>query len=173
MANERIDNESARGPSGLEQCPVCMETFVTGLRLQPVCRHPCCLGCLQRIVNDQLPDERRCPQCREDFTHLANQLDDLPTTNYFDDLFSSTRDCNALYWPEINLIDEPVRCEWCPDEEVQSAEWHCYQCCQFLCANCFDRHKKGRCTKDHAAESVETILQVRVAHDNFFHNTHM
>lgn len=168
MADEPIDDESTRWPIGLEQCPVCTDTFINGLRLQPACRHPICIACLRKIVNENTPNEKRCPVCREDFTHLADQLGDLPTAEYFDNLLSSSRDISEPSWPESpNLVGKPVICDWCPDNEEQSADWHCYQCCQFLCEKCFGRHKKGRCTNDHDVYRFEYILQVRVADDNY------
>ena len=108
------------------QCPICQEDLKNP-RLLP-CVHTFCLECLEGYCRDKLPgDDVPCPVCRTEFQIPKNGVVDLPLRAH---------------------AEEPMPSEMCEvclcDQRSIPATVYCIDCCQKLCRNCGNPHRKMR-----------------------------
>ncbi|XP_022778967.1 E3 ubiquitin-protein ligase TRIM71-like [Stylophora pistillata] len=136
-------------------CRLCRRLIRTP-KLLP-CLHSFCQVCIQGFAEKLAPSEfLACPLCETDAKISKEELEDLPTNFFLD---------NMLDIALINSSDrEPVPCSNC-DSLNSPATSRCVDCGEFLCLNCYNVHKRIRQTKEHRILTISELLASKTGED--------
>ena len=120
------------------RCSLCNETFSMPKVLS--CFHTFCQPCLEKTQED--PDKVSCPECHFDTYLGAEGLAGLkPDYAISNILESSALDTSALH------------CTGCKSKETNAVA-RCFDCANFLCANCVMAHQFMHCFEGHRVVSL-------------------
>lgn len=136
-------------------CRLCRRLIRTP-KLLP-CLHSFCQVCIRGFAEKLAPGEfLACPLCETDAKVSKEELEDLPTNFFLD---------NMLDIALINSSDrEPVPCSNC-DSLNSPATSRCVDCGEFLCLNCYNVHKRIRQTKEHRILTISELLASKTGED--------
>lgn len=128
--------ESAGNPS--IRCTLCHETFSIPKVLS--CFHTFCQACLEKL--QEIPDKISCPECHQDTFLGANGLSGLLPDYAVSNLLEKTAlDTSALH------------CTGCKSKDSNAVS-RCFDCANFLCANCVMAHQFMHCFEGHRVSSL-------------------
>lgn len=131
--------ENANGPN--TRCSICQETYTIPKVLS--CFHTFCQPCLEKL--QEVADKISCPECHQD-TFLGGQ----GLTGLLPDYAVS----NLL---ETNALDtSALHCTGCKSKETNAVA-RCFDCANFLCANCVMAHQFMHCFEGHRVASLSEI----------------
>ena len=136
-------------------CRLCRRLIRTP-KLLP-CLHSFCQVCIKGFAEKLAPGEfLACPLCETDAKVSKEELEDLPTNFFLDNML------------DIALINssnrEPVPCSNC-DSLNSPATSRCVDCGEFLCLNCYNVHKRIRQTKEHRILTISELLASKTGED--------
>ena len=131
--------ESAGNPN--LRCFLCHETFTIPKVLR--CFHTYCQPCLEKSHEGQ--DKVTCPECSTDTYLGANSLNALLPDYAVSNLLEKTAlDTSALH------------CTGCKSKDTNAVA-RCFDCANFLCANCVMAHQFMHCFEGHRVSSLTDL----------------
>ena len=140
-------SEGEMEPSINTKCNLCTDTYTIPKVLS--CFHTFCQPCLEKSVENM--DKVICPDCRQE-TYLssagvAGLLPDFAVSNIL----------------EANVIDgASLHCTGCKSKDTNAVA-RCYDCANFLCANCVMAHQFMHCFEGHR---VTTLTELASSKDD-------
>ncbi|KAK6172582.1 brain tumor protein [Patella vulgata] len=120
------------------RCNLCTETFTIPKVLS--CFHTFCQPCLEK--SQECTDKITCPDCQHDTILGADGLMGLKP----DYAVSNILESNALESSALN-------CTGCKSKETNAVA-RCFDCANFLCANCVMAHQFMHCFEGHRVLSL-------------------
>ncbi|KAH3835321.1 brain tumor protein-like isoform X2 [Dreissena polymorpha] len=131
--------ESAGNPN--LRCTVCNETFSIPKVLS--CFHTFCQSCLEK--SQEIPDKITCPDCHQDTFLNANGLSGLLPDYAVSNLLEKTA-----------LVTSALHCTGCKSKDTNAVA-RCFDCANFLCANCVMAHQFMHCFEGHRVSSLTDL----------------
>lgn len=155
MASSIIAGVNVEDISRHLNCCLCRR-LIRSPKLLP-CLHSFCQLCVQGLTEKLAPNEYlACPLCKTDAKISKEEVENLPINFFLD---------NMLDIALINSSDrEPVPCSNC-DSGTAAATSRCVDCGEFLCANCYNVHKRIRQTKEHKILTISELLASKTGDD--------
>ncbi|UYV79631.1 brat [Cordylochernes scorpioides] len=138
----------------ITKCNVCHDLF--SLPKVLACFHTFCLPCLEKIQDSN--DKIKCPQCHQEMTLPPQGVTALPSDYAVSNILESAANEGA-----------PINCTGCKSKE-SSAISRCFDCANFLCANCEMAHQFMHCFEGHRVYNLndpntrETVKQDKLVH---------
>jgi tripartite motif-containing protein 2/3 len=135
-------SDSEMETAGLNtRCSICHETYTIPKVL--TCFHTFCQPCLEKT--QEMADKITCPECHQD-TYLGGQ----GLTGLLPDYAVS----NLL---ETNALDtSALHCTGCKSKDTNAVA-RCFDCANFLCANCVMAHQFMHCFEGHRVASLSEL----------------
>lgn len=130
------------------ECPSCSKEyndFLQSPRILP-CLHSICTSCIEANASRGVI---KCPSC--DIRH------NVPNGDYEQFRTDETRIFLVNHLKLQNKTPE-IPCQECSNK-ARFAKYRCKECAQFLCAECFDAHKRTKVTKVHHVLGIEELRE--------------
>ncbi|OUC41120.1 b-box zinc finger [Trichinella nativa] len=172
--------------SHLTRCPLCSELYDQPKVL--ACFHTFCRACLEKLVDT--PGKVLCPQCNLETQFSADQgvdslFSDYALINLLEQLKVRAGSCTEATGNNINTSSSTVvsvdaaspsssaspsasstsvlqtNCTGCKSKDM-SALAHCYDCTNYLCANCVMAHKYMHCFEGHRVVDLCDVIPSEV-----------
>ncbi|XP_060082373.1 B-box type zinc finger protein ncl-1-like [Ylistrum balloti] len=135
------DSEMGETTGPNTRCSICHETFTIPKVLS--CFHTFCQPCLEK--QQEVADKVSCSECHQD-TFLGGQ----GLTGLLPDYAVS----NLL---ETNALDtSALHCTGCKSKDLNAVA-RCFDCANFLCANCVMAHQFMHCFEGHRVASLSEL----------------
>ena len=126
------------------QCKICKKRYEDP-KLLP-CLHTFCKPCLEQSVENH-NGTLYCPVCPTKVS--SSEFSDV------EKLQSNYMISNLLQAIDLKQGLSSKQCESC--EEDVTASSRCFECSDFLCANCVEAHKRVRFTKNHRVVAIKNL----------------
>ena len=124
------------------------------------CLHIYCKGCVQTLVHGRSKDQEiTCPQCRKAVPVAGNNVDNLPTAFFINELIDIY---NAMKQAADNV---EIACQNCSKKEKAIA--FCQSCREtglFICADCEGHHREMKAFTNHEVVSLKDLKQGSLIH---------
>ncbi|KAK3577083.1 hypothetical protein CHS0354_037112 [Potamilus streckersoni] len=127
---------AGNGPN--TRCPLCHETYTIPKVMS--CFHTFCQPCLEKI--QEMPDKITCPECHMDTYLGASGLTGLLPDYAVSNLLETTA-----------LVTSALHCTGCKSKDTNAVA-RCFDCANFLCANCVMAHQFMHCFEGHRVISL-------------------
>ena len=138
-------------------CPICLETYQQPKALP--CLHTYCRDCVQRLVNHRTEDQViSCPQCRGDARVEGNNVDNLPTVFFINELI----DIHCAMKQASDNVE--IACQNCSESKSVAFCQTCDERGLFICTGCAAAHKQMKVFSDHVVISVSDLKQGSLIH---------
>ncbi|KRX22816.1 Brain tumor protein, partial [Trichinella nelsoni] len=164
--------------SHLTRCPLCSELYDQPKVL--ACFHTFCRACLEKLVDT--PGKVLCPQCNLETQFSADQgvdslFSDYALINLLEQLKVRAGSCTEASSTVVSVdAASPsssaspsasstsvlqTNCTGCKSKDM-SALAHCYDCTNYLCANCVMAHKYMHCFEGHRVVDLCDVIPSEV-----------
>ena len=138
-------------------CPICMEIYRHPKALS--CLHTYCKECVQSLVHRRSTDQEIvCPQCRADIPVTGNNVENLPTVFFINELIDIY---NAMKQASDNV---EIACQNCSEGKAVAFCQSCDEKGLFICAKCEGAHKQMKVFADHKVVSLTELKQGSLIH---------
>ncbi|KRX40173.1 Brain tumor protein [Trichinella murrelli] len=164
--------------SHLTRCPLCSEPYDQPKVL--ACFHTFCRACLEKLVDT--PGKVLCPQCNLETQFSADQgvdslFSDYALINLLEQLKVRAGSCTEV--SSSTVVSDAAspsssaspsasstsvlqtNCTGCKSKDM-SALAHCYDCTNYLCANCVMAHKYMHCFEGHRVVDLCDVIPSEV-----------
>ncbi|KAG8200963.1 hypothetical protein JTE90_020599 [Oedothorax gibbosus] len=123
------------------ECFICHETFTFPKVLH--CLHTFCQPCLEKIQESH--EKITCPKCQQDTPLSAQGLSELLSDYVIHNILETS-----------TLEGAPLSCTGCKTKDT-SAVARCFDCTNYLCANCVMAHQYMHCFEGHHVVNLKEI----------------
>ena len=125
------------------QCKICKKRYEHP-KLLP-CLHTFCKACLEESLETH-SGVLYCPVCPREIGSQFSDVEKLPNNFMVSNLLQAIDLKQGLSSKQCDSCDEGV-----------TATSRCYECSDFLCANCVEAHKRVRFTKNHKVVAMKNL----------------
>ena len=138
-------------------CPICMDIYRHPKALS--CLHTYCKECVQSLVHRRSKDQEiTCPQCRKAVPVTGNNVDNLPTVFFVNELIDIY---NAMKQASENV---EIACQNCSEGKAVAFCQSCNEKGLFICIKCEGAHKQMKVFTGHKMVSLVELKQGSLIH---------
>ena len=138
-------------------CPICMEAYHDPKAL--TCLHTYCKKCIQGLIRHHSRDQQiTCPQCRKDVPVAGNNVDNLPTVFFINeliDIYNSMKQAS---------VKTEIACQSCSQDKAVAFCRSCDEKGLFICTKCEGAHKQMKMFTNHEVVSLAELKQGSLIH---------
>ena len=157
IASFHRDSSSLEKLEAQVKCPICLEIYQDPKAL--VCLHTYCKECVQRLVHHRTKDQEvTCPQCRGDVHVEENNVNNLPSVFWINELIDIY---NAMKQATENC---DIACQSCSGARSIAFCQSCPEGGLFICSSCDSAHRKMKMFASHKVISLSDLRKGSLIH---------